>query len=101
MKRQGRSIAGFGASPGCTTLSYYFGLGELLDFLVDDNPRKHGLYSPGTHLPVYPSQALHERKPAYVVILAWTYSGPIIKKNQAFLDGGGHFVVPLPQVEVL
>jgi hypothetical protein len=50
---------------------------------------------------VLPSQELYERKPDYVVILAWNYAQPIMKKHQAFLDQGGHFIIPMPKVEVI
>ncbi len=101
LKSQDKTIVGYGASATVTTLIYYFDLGSLLDFIVDDNPLKENLLSPGHHIPVLPSQTLYERKPDYVIILAWNYSQPIIKKHQAFLDQGGHFIVPLPEVKVV
>jgi hypothetical protein len=101
IRAAGGQIAGFGASVTVTTLLYHFGLGGLLDFLVDDNPSKHGLYSPGLHLPVVSSQALYERKPAATVILAWQYAEPIMKKHARYLEEGGRFVVPLPTVRVI
>jgi len=83
-----------------TTLMYYFGLGEFLDFLLDDNPRKHGTLSPGYHLPVFPSQILYERHPDYVIVLAWNYAGPIMDKHQTYRDRGGRFIVPMPFLKV-
>ena len=102
-KRAGRRIAGFGAPAKATTLMYHFGLGpETLDYLIDDSPLKQGLYSPGHHIPVVPSSALYdpERRPDDALILAWNFAEPIMKKHQAFRDGGGRFIVPLPTVEV-
>jgi hypothetical protein len=101
LKSQGKSIAGFGASVTGTTLIYHFGLGRFLDYLVDDNPAKQGTYSPGLHLPVLPSAALQERKPDCVLMLAWRFAAPIIKKNQAYLDQGGRFIVPVPEVKTI
>lgn len=101
LKAQGKIIAGYGASATVTTLMHYFGLGDILSFIVDDNPVKQGRLSPGYHIPVLPPQALYERKPDYVVILAWAYSEPIIKKHQAYLEVGGHFIKPLPDVEII
>ncbi|MDP2330642.1 MAG: class I SAM-dependent methyltransferase [Reyranella sp.] len=100
LKAEGKSIAGFGASITGTTLIYHFEIGEFLDFLADDNPAKQGRFSPGLHLPVLPSTSLCQRKPDYVVILAWRFAGEIIRKNQAYLDGGGHFIVPVPELRV-
>ena len=72
----------------------------MLSFIVDDNPLRQNLFSPGYHIPVLSPQVIYERKPDYILILAWNYSQPIMKKHQAFLDRGGHFIVPLPQSKV-
>jgi hypothetical protein len=94
----GQTIAGYGASVTVTTLVHHFGLGKLMSFLVDDNPSRHYLFSPGHHIPVLPPQELYQQKPDCVVILAWRYADPIMKKHQAYRDRGGRFLVPLPEV---
>jgi len=101
LKAKGKHIAGFGASITGTTLIYHFGIGEFLDYLIDDNPAKQGRFSPGLHLPVFPSDALYERKPDYVIVLAWRFVEPIVKKNNAYLEQGGHFIVPVPEVRII
>ncbi len=101
LKAQGRRLAGYGASPTVTTLLHHFDLGRHLDFLVDDNPIKHGTLSPGHRLPVFPSSALYGRPADDVVILAWNYAGPIVQRHPAFLERGGRFVVPLPRLRVI
>ncbi|WP_449419492.1 methyltransferase domain-containing protein [Phormidium nigroviride] len=101
MKAQGKTIAGYGASVGVTTLLYHFELNDLLSFLVDDNPVRHNLFTPGHHIPVLSSQALYDRQPDCVVILAWRYAEPIMKKHQAYLNQGGHFILPLPEISVI
>ena len=101
LKQEKKTIAGYGASATVTTLLYKFELGKHLDFVVDDNVSRHGMFSPGQHLPVYPPQALQERGAHYAVILAWQYAEPILKKNEAFMQQGGRFIVPLPTVRVI
>lgn len=101
LKVQEKTIAGYGASVGVTTLLYYFDLGDVIRFLYDDNPMKHNLYSPGHHIPVLPSETIYEQKPDYVLILAWRYADPIMKKHQAYLEQGGHFILPIPAVEIV
>ena len=102
LKGQGKSIAGFGAPAKATTLMYHFGIGpQLVDFIVDDSPLKQGLFTPGMHIPVLSAQAIAERKPDYLVILAWNFAKPIIEKNAAFRERGGRFIVPVPKVEVV
>jgi hypothetical protein len=102
LKAEGRTIAGFGAPAKATTLMYHFGIGpEVIDFIVDDSPLKQGLYSPGLHIPVLPSDALYERRPDWVIVLAWNFADPIIAKHAAFRQAGGRFIVPLPEVSVV
>jgi len=101
VRAQRKAIVGYGASITTTTLIYHFSLGNLLNFIVDDNPTRQNLYSPGFHIPVLSPNAIYKQKPDYVLILAWRYSEPIMKKHQAYLDQGGHFIVPLPKVEVI
>lgn len=101
LKAQGKTIAGYGASVGVTTLIYLFDLADMLSFIVDDNPSKQNLFSPGHHISVIPSQSIYERKPDYVLILAWGYSEPIMRKHQAYLKQGGHFIIPLPEMRVI
>ena len=102
LKAEGRSVAGFGAPAKATTLMYHFGLGpDVLDFIIDDAPLKQGLFTPGLHVPVLAAAALNERRPDYLLLLAWNFAEPIIANNQAFRDRGGHFIVPLPEVKVL
>jgi SAM-dependent methyltransferase len=99
-KAAGKMVAGYGASPTVTTLIDQFDLAGRLDFLVDDNPVKQDTFSPGHHIPVYPSAALYEREVDAVAVLAWQYATPIIAKQRKFADAGGRFIIPLPQLQV-
>lgn len=101
LKREGMVIAGYGASATSTTLIYHFGLAKMLDYIVDDNPAKQNTFSPGYHIPVLPSKVLYERKPDYVLMLAWRYAEPIIQKHRAFLEHGGRFILPLPELDII
>jgi hypothetical protein len=99
-KNEGKSVAGFGASITGTTLIYHFGIGEYLDYLVDDNIAKQRLFSPGHHLEVCPTSVLCTRKPDYVIILAWRFADIIIMRNQAYLEAGGQFLIPIPELNI-
>jgi hypothetical protein len=101
LKTEGKTIAGYGASATTTTLVYHFGLGDYLDYLVDEYARKQNTLMPGLHLPVLGPDAMMERNTDYAVIIAWRYVEPIINKNKAFRDRGGKFIVPLPDLRVI
>jgi hypothetical protein len=98
---QGKVLAGFGAARGGTMMIAHFGLGKYLKFIVDDSPAKQGLFSPGDHLPVLPSEALYEQKPDYVFLLAWVHAKAILAKHRPYLDAGGRFILAFPKVEVV
>ena len=101
LKEKGKTFAGFGASATSTTLIYHFGLCDKMEYIVDENPAKHNTYSPGCHIPVIPSDELYERKPDYVIMLAWRYYEQIKDKHQKYLQQGGYFILPLPELEVI
>lgn len=90
IREDGRTICGFGASISATTLIYHFGIGEYLDFLIDDNPAKIGRYSPGLHLPVRPTEAHLEAD--YVIALAWRFADDFHRKYPQ-----ANLIVPLPE----
>lgn len=100
LKAQGKKIAGFGAARGGTTLVFHFGLADFLDYIVDDNPDKKGLFSPGVHIPVLSTEVVYEKKPDYLFLLAWVHAKTIMAKHKKYLDQGGHFVVAHPRLEV-
>jgi SAM-dependent methyltransferase len=100
LKADGETIAGFGAPTKATTLMAHFGLDEgVLDFIVDDNPLKQGLFTPITHIPVLSADALYERRPDYVLILAWNFAEPIMKMHIKYSDEIGQFILPMPELE--
>jgi hypothetical protein len=100
-RADGKTIAAYGASTTTTTLLYHFELEGRIKFIVDDNPLKQGRFSPGAHIPVLPSSELGSRRPDIVVILAWIYAEPILKRNEDYISAGGKFLVPLPQPRVV
>ena len=100
-KSQGKKIAGYGACQSVTTFIYYFGVADFMDFIVDDNPLKHNTVSPGYQIPILDSKALYEKKPDYVIILAWRFVDLMVKRHPKFLKQGGHFIAPLPAMKVI
>jgi SAM-dependent methyltransferase len=99
LKTQGKKIAGFGASHSTTTLICHFELAPYIDYLVDDNKLKHGTYSPGYHLPVYPSAKLDSDQPDYVLILGWQHQNSIMEKHK--LANNGRWIIPLPALQIV
>jgi len=98
---EGKTVAGFGAARGGTTLLYRLDIGEDIRFIVDDSPAKQGLLTPGHHIPVLATSALYERRPEYVFILAWVHAKPIQQNHRRYVEEGGRFVLAVPEIRVV
>src|SRR5215510_4360589 len=100
-KRQGKSIAGYGAPGKGNTLLNYCGIRtDFLDYTVDRSPHKQGKFLPGTHIPICHPDRIGETKPDYVLILPWNLRDEIIEQMAHIRSWGGQFVVPIPEVKV-
>src|SRR5213079_82403 len=80
-RRQGKSVAGYGAPGKGNTLLNYCGVRtDFLDYTGDRNPYKHGRFTPGTHIPIHPPERIAETKPDYVLILPWNFKTEIVRQ---------------------
>jgi hypothetical protein len=101
-KAKGAKLCGYGAPGKGNTLLNYCGIGtDFLDFTVDRNPYKHGRFTPGMHIPIYPVSAIDEARPDYLLILPWNLKHEIVEQMRHVADWGCKFVVPIPAVEVI
>lgn len=102
LKAQGKKLAGYGAPAKGSTLLNYYNIGpDLLDFLADRNSLKQGRFSPGTHIPVVSPDEIARQKPDYLLILAWNFKDEIMQQQEAFRAGGGKFIIPIPEPEIV
>lgn len=102
LKDKGHSIAAYGApAKGNTLLNYIGARTDFIDFTVDRNPAKQGLFLPGTSIPVLPVEAIEERKPDYVVILPWNLAGEIMEEQAAIRSRGGRFIILMPTPRIV
>lgn len=102
LKSQGKTIVGYGAPAKGNTLLNYFRIGaETLEYIVEDSQYKLGLYTPGMHIPVVEPGKIQQTKPDYVLILAWNFAEPIMKKMDGYKKKGGKFIIPVPTPQVI
>lgn len=101
-KAQGKTIAGFGCTARSTTLLHWLDIGrETIDYLVEENPRKVGKFSPGKHIPIVSVAHFREHPPDCCVIFAWNFEQNIRNRHDWFVEGGGKWILPMPSVEVV
>ena len=101
-KANGKTIYAMGAPVKGNTLLNYFGIDRsIIDFLVEKNTLRKGLFSPGMHIPIILEEEL-EKVPDVYYVLAWNFKNEIIKNNQALIDQGVEFYFPVdPKVLAL
>jgi SAM-dependent methyltransferase len=101
-KREGKSVAGYGAPGKGNTLLNYCGIRtDFVDYTVDRNPYKHGKFLPGTHIPIFAPEKIRETKPDYVFVLPWNLRDEIVSQLSYIHEWGGRFLFPIPNVEVV
>ncbi len=102
IKKEGRSIIGYGASAKGNVLTNYCGITtELLNFIVDSTSYKHGKYTPGTHIPIFPESKLEKETPDYALLLSWNFAEEIIEKNKKYRERGGQFIITIPYLKIV
>lgn len=102
LKSKSKRIAGDTAPAKGNTLLNYCNIGtDMLDYIAEISPLKQGLYTPGTHIPIYPLERIYEDKPDYLLILAWNIKDDVIRQQKKFKDLGGSFIVPIPKPYII
>jgi len=99
-KAAGKRIYGLGAPVKGNTLLNYFGVGtQYLDCLVERNPLRGGLVSPGMHIPVVLEAELPAPPDLYYV-LAWNFKDEILARYAALQAQGVEFYFPVNPKDV-
>jgi SAM-dependent methyltransferase len=101
-KREGKSVAAYGAAAKGNTLMNYAGIRpDLLSFVVDRNPAKQGKYMPGSRIPIVDESRLKNSKPDYVVILPWNLKTEVMRQLEYIKSWGGQFVTAVPNLTTI
>jgi len=101
-RAEGRTVLGYGAPSRASTLLNHCGVTAAdLAATVDRSTEKQGWALPGCRVPIHPPRLIADRRPDYVLILAWTLADEIMDQMARVRTWGGRFVVPLPDLKVL
>ena len=87
----------YGASARSSTLMNLAGVSsQEIDCVIDRNPIKQGLYTPGTNIPIVSYQKGLDRLPGkHLLLLAWNFEEEIVRDLRAS-GFRGDIIVPLP-----
>jgi len=100
-KRQGETVAAYGAAAKGNTLMNYAGIGpDLISFVVDRNPAKQGKFMPGSRIPIVDELRLQQEKPNYIVILPWNISEEVTAQLEYVKEWNGRFVTAVPEMQI-
>ncbi len=92
---EGKTLYGFGAPVKGNTLLNYMGIGlDYLTYLVEKNPLRRGLVSPGMHIPIILEEEV-TRPPDLYFVLAWNFKNEILQNNRDLIDQGVVFHFPI------
>jgi SAM-dependent methyltransferase len=101
VKQNGKKVVCYGAAAKGNTLLNFCGIEkESIDYVVDSNPHKQGLYLPGTHIPIKNPEEIMKTKPDFILILPWNIKEEIMKDISYIRDWGGKFVIPIPGIKI-
>jgi len=102
LHKQGHPVIGYGATAKSTTVLNYCGVdSRLVEFIADNTPMKQGKLTPGSHIPIRPPQAFAERNHEYTLLLAWNHRAEIERKEAAYRQRGGKWILYIPTVAVV
>ena len=102
LSQEGKKIVAYGAPAKLTTLFYEFGINsELIDFVIDDSPLKQGLYTPGSHIPIFSDYSIDYNDIDVIFISAWNFSDSIIEKIKNKVNVNTIFIIPLPDFKTV
>jgi hypothetical protein len=98
----GKTVLGYGASTKGNVVLQFCGLGQAdIPAIAEVNKEKFGCYTPGTKIPIISETEARAMKPDYFLVLPWHFKDGILRREKDFLNAGGHFIFPFPEVEII
>lgn len=100
--RQGKKVYVYGASTKGNVILQYYGLDTTwIAAAAERSPEKWGKYTIGTWIPIVSEDEARRAKPDYFLVLPWAFFPEFYERERAWRQGGGRFIVPLPEFRVM
>ena len=81
LKKENKTIIGYGAPAKATTALNFFGISKEISFIVEDNKLKHNKFIPGVKIPIKNKSKIKDKK-NILLVLAWNFYNDIKKNNK-------------------
>ena len=102
LKKAGKRVFGYGASTKGNVLIQYCGIGpDLVPCIAEVNEDKFGSFTPRSRIPIVSEAEARAQNPDYFIVFPWHFRAGILRREQPFLQRGGRFLFPLPQIDVV
>jgi hypothetical protein len=102
LNADGRKVLGYGASTKGNVVMQFCGLTAAdIPAIAEVNPDKFGCVTPGTHVPIVSEAEARAMRPDYFLVLPWHFKEGILRREKAFLAGGGKMIFPFPEIEIV
>ena len=100
IKKDNKTIHGYGASTKGNVLLQYFGINKnYIDFISDRNPKKKGSYTPNTKIKIVSEHFSRSKKPNYYLVLPWHFKKEILMREK-LQRKYSKFIFPLPRLSI-
>ena len=101
LRTRGKTIWAYGASAKGNTLMNFFELTRNdIPVVIDDNPKKWGYYTPGSHMLITGIKDLAQAHVDYLLLLAWNFETEIIRRCNA-VHYAGSYIRPVPRATTI
>lgn len=98
----GKKIIGYGASTKGNVLLQFCGLNaKHIPYIAEVNEEKFGSFTPGTNIPIISEQEARAMNPDYFLVLPWHFKHNILAREKDYIEKGGKFIFPLPEIEIV
>lgn len=102
IKADGKTILGYGASTKGNVMLQFCGFTtKEITAIVEVNPDKFGCFTPGSRIPIISEVEARAMKADFFLVLPWHFRAGILQREQEFMVGGGRFLFPFPEVQVV
>lgn len=98
----GKKVFGYGASTkGNVLLQFCNFTTSHIPYIAEVNEEKFGSFTPGSNIPIISEKEAKEMKPDYFLVLPWHFKHSILEREREYIEQGGKFIFPLPEIEIV